>query len=87
MLGQVLHLVVRRQGSEQLAVGGRGETVGMGEENLLRHGAGSGWGNDGPLSVSPGGSAMSVKVIAEGYQVRLVGANVLHQSPDLRGLL
>jgi hypothetical protein len=30
---------------------------------------------------------MSVKVIAEGYQVRLVGANVLHQSPDLRGLL
>lgn len=42
MLGQVLHLVVRRQGSEQLAVRGRGETVGMGEEDLLRHGAWSG---------------------------------------------
>ncbi|MCY1445617.1 hypothetical protein D9M71_621420 [compost metagenome] len=44
VLGQVLHLVVRCQGGKQLAVGGRGETVGMGEEDLLRHGAGSGWG-------------------------------------------
>ncbi|MCY1431367.1 hypothetical protein D9M71_473330 [compost metagenome] len=42
VLGQVLHLIVRRQRCKQLAVGGRWETVGMGEEDLLRHGAWSG---------------------------------------------
>ncbi|MOA69630.1 hypothetical protein D3C78_1979230 [compost metagenome] len=42
MLGQVIDLVVRRQGSEQLAVGGRWKAVGVGKEDLLRHGAWSG---------------------------------------------
>ena len=52
MLGQVAHLVIRRQGGEQLAVGGRGETIGVGEEDLLRHGRLLCTGKDGPLSAS-----------------------------------
>ncbi|MNE52590.1 hypothetical protein D3C80_1472690 [compost metagenome] len=44
MLGQVADLVVRCQGGEQLAVGGRRETIGVGEEDVLRHGAWSGRG-------------------------------------------
>lgn len=39
VLSQVPDLIVRRQRGEQLAVGGRGKTVGMGEKDLLRHGA------------------------------------------------
>ncbi|MNP13730.1 hypothetical protein D3C76_1060230 [compost metagenome] len=34
---QVAYPVLRLQGVEQLAVGGRGETVGVGEEDRLRH--------------------------------------------------
>ncbi|MOA69927.1 hypothetical protein D3C78_1984260 [compost metagenome] len=37
VLLQVLHPVVRCQRGEQLAVGGRGEAIGVGEEHGLRH--------------------------------------------------
>ncbi|MNR34629.1 hypothetical protein D3C85_1524180 [compost metagenome] len=38
VLGQVGHLIVGGQRSKELAVSGRGEAIGMGEEDLLRHG-------------------------------------------------
>src|SRR5690606_9201567 len=72
VLLQVLDAEVRRQGGEQLAVGGRRKTVGMGEEDGVRHGVRL-VGECRRFSSSPASAAMTVTASDDGaiakYQV------------------